>query len=180
MIRVFGVLCALRVLLLPHALCGQNYSTPVGMVTLGLPSGKESACQCRRCRRFSSVPGLGQSPGEGYGNSLQYSCWEIPWTEELGRLQSMGCQRVRHDWAHSHTHIYGDIHSCIHMHIYIYTCIFVYLLCNENHEFTLCLQFQFSTTKYILIFSLSVFINPFSCIERIGCCILICLLISSV
>ena len=22
--------------------------------------------------------------------------WEIPWTEELGRLQSMGLQRVRH------------------------------------------------------------------------------------
>ena len=23
--------------------------------------------------------------------------WEIPWTEEPGRLQSMGLQRVRHD-----------------------------------------------------------------------------------
>ena len=23
--------------------------------------------------------------------------WNIPWTEELGRLQSMGSQRVRHD-----------------------------------------------------------------------------------
>ena len=23
--------------------------------------------------------------------------WEIPWTEELGGLQSMGSQRVRHD-----------------------------------------------------------------------------------
>ena len=23
--------------------------------------------------------------------------WEIPWTEELGRLQSTGSQRVRHD-----------------------------------------------------------------------------------
>ena len=25
--------------------------------------------------------------------------WEIPWTEEPGRLQSMGSQRIRHDWA---------------------------------------------------------------------------------
>ena len=25
--------------------------------------------------------------------------WEIPWTEETGRLQSMGCQRVRHNLA---------------------------------------------------------------------------------
>ena len=27
--------------------------------------------------------------------------WQIPWTEELGRLQSMGSLRVRHDWATS-------------------------------------------------------------------------------
>ena len=25
--------------------------------------------------------------------------WRIPWTEEYGRLQSMGLQRVRHDWV---------------------------------------------------------------------------------
>ena len=25
--------------------------------------------------------------------------WRIPWTEESGRLQSTGWQRVRHDWA---------------------------------------------------------------------------------
>ena len=25
--------------------------------------------------------------------------WRIPWMEEPGRLQSMGLQRVRHDWA---------------------------------------------------------------------------------
>ena len=27
--------------------------------------------------------------------------WKIPWTEETGRLQSMGLQRVGHDWATS-------------------------------------------------------------------------------
>ena len=25
--------------------------------------------------------------------------WKIPWTEEPGRVQSMGSQRVGHDWA---------------------------------------------------------------------------------
>ena len=25
--------------------------------------------------------------------------WRIPWTEEAGGLQSMGLQRVKHDWA---------------------------------------------------------------------------------
>ena len=29
--------------------------------------------------------------------------WKIPWMEEPGRLQSMGSQRVRHDWATSLT-----------------------------------------------------------------------------
>ena len=29
--------------------------------------------------------------------------WKIPWIEELGRLQSMKSQRVRHDWACMHT-----------------------------------------------------------------------------
>ena len=30
------------------------------------------------------------------------SAWDIPHTEEPGRLQSMGSQRVRHDWAPIH------------------------------------------------------------------------------
>ena len=28
--------------------------------------------------------------------------WKIPWTEEPGGLQSIGSQRVRHDWARTH------------------------------------------------------------------------------
>ena len=34
--------------------------------------------------------------GEGNGTPLQYSCLEIPWMEEPGRLQSMGSLRVGH------------------------------------------------------------------------------------
>ena len=31
--------------------------------------------------------------------------WRIPWTEDVGRLQFMGSQRVRHALvAHTHTH----------------------------------------------------------------------------
>ena len=44
-----------------------------------------------------SIPGLGRYPGEGNGNPLQYYCWKIPGTEEPGRVQCMGSQRVRHD-----------------------------------------------------------------------------------
>ena len=31
--------------------------------------------------------------------------WRIPWTEEPGGLQSMGLQRVRHDWATNNRHL---------------------------------------------------------------------------
>ena len=40
-----------------------------------------------------SIPGSGRSPEEGNGNSLQYSSWENLWTDESGRLQSMGLQK---------------------------------------------------------------------------------------
>ena len=39
-------------------------------------------------------PRSGRSPGEGNGNPLQYSCLEIPWTEKLGGVQSMGSQEL--------------------------------------------------------------------------------------
>ena len=36
---------------------------------------------------------------KGMATHSSILAWRIPWTEELGRLQSMGSQRVRHDWA---------------------------------------------------------------------------------
>ena len=44
--------------------------------TQGFPGGsdgKEFAC---KTRELGSVPGSGRSPGEGNGNSIQYSCME--------------------------------------------------------------------------------------------------------
>ena len=32
--------------------------------------------------------------------------WKIPWTEEPDRLQSMGSQRVGHDWVTEHAPLY--------------------------------------------------------------------------
>ena len=32
--------------------------------------------------------------------------WEIPRTEEPGRLKSIGLQRARHNWAGTHTYIH--------------------------------------------------------------------------
>ena len=36
---------------------------------------------------------------ERNGNHFSILAWKVPWTEEPGRLQSMGSQRVRHDWV---------------------------------------------------------------------------------
>ena len=44
----------------------------------------------------SEIPSPNPFLGEGNGTLLQYSCLEN-WTEEPGRLQSMGPLRVRHD-----------------------------------------------------------------------------------
>ena len=48
-------------------------------------------------RNMGLIPGSGKSPGEGHGNPLQYSSWRIPWTEEPGKLQSIGLHSVGHD-----------------------------------------------------------------------------------
>jgi len=60
--------------------------------------GKASACNEGD---LSSIPGSGRSPGEGNGKPFQTLAWKIPWTEEPDRLQSIGSQRVRHDWTTS-------------------------------------------------------------------------------
>ena len=48
---------------------------------------------------------------EGMAAHCSILAWRIPWTEEPGRIQSMGSQRIRPDWsnllrtrAHTHTH----------------------------------------------------------------------------
>ena len=63
----------------------------------GLPGGsgsKESACNEEDT---GLIPGSGRFPGERNGNPLHYPCLGNPRTEEPGRLQSMGSQRVRQD-----------------------------------------------------------------------------------
>ena len=40
---------------------------------------------------------------EGMAAHSRILAWRIPWTEEPGGLQSMGSQRVRHDWVTKHS-----------------------------------------------------------------------------
>ena len=66
----------------------------------GFPGGsvvKNPLANAGETGDMDSITELKRVPREGHGNPLEYSCWEISWTEELGRLWSMGLQRVGHD-----------------------------------------------------------------------------------
>ena len=45
---------------------------------LGFPGSSEVKASARNAGDLGSIPGLGRCPGEGNGNSLQYSCLENP------------------------------------------------------------------------------------------------------
>ena len=64
---------------------------------LGLPwwlCGKESACNAGD---QGLIPNWGDPLEKKMATHSSILAWRIPWTEELGGLQSMGSQRVGHD-----------------------------------------------------------------------------------
>ena len=65
------------------------------------------------------------------------------WTGKPGVLQSMGSQRVRHNWATElntytwiHTSLYACAHLCMHMHVY--TCTHLYVHAHNILPPTMC------------------------------------------
>ena len=60
----------------------------------GGSDGKESACNAGD---LGSIPGWGISPGEGNGNSLQYSCLENSRDRGAWWATVCGVQRVGHN-----------------------------------------------------------------------------------
>ena len=77
---------------------GSLYTRPCGA------SGKELPCQCRRCKRRRFYPWVGRIPWRRAWQPTHISvlAWRIPLTEEPGRLQSIGAQRVGHNGASKH------------------------------------------------------------------------------
>ena len=49
----------------------------------------------------TGYPSMGQEDplGKGMATHSNILAWRIPWTEKPGRLQSIGSQRFRLDWA---------------------------------------------------------------------------------
>ena len=69
----------------------------IHMHIYGLPwwlSGIESTCQAGD---EGSIPGQEDSLEKEMAAHSSILAWEIPWTEQPGRLQSGGSQRVGHD-----------------------------------------------------------------------------------
>ena len=61
----------------------------------GDSDGKESTCSVGD---LSSIPGVGRSPGGGYGNPFQYSCLENPHGQwSLAGYSPWSCKRVGHE-----------------------------------------------------------------------------------
>ena len=65
-----------------------NTGFPGGAVVEDLPANAGDT------RLAGFIPGLGRPPGVGNATHSSILAWRIPWTEEPGRLQSMGSLRV--------------------------------------------------------------------------------------
>ena len=59
---------------------------------------------------------------KGMATHSSILAWKIPWAEKPGGLQSMGSQRVRHDWA-TNAFIYMCVCVCVCVCVYF---IYVY------------------------------------------------------
>ena len=63
-----------------------------GIRDLGGASGKEPACQLRRCKRHGFDPWIRKIPCRREWQPFSVLTWRIPQTEEPGRLRSLGSQ----------------------------------------------------------------------------------------
>ena len=76
---------------------------PVGLIwvlptpPLGFPGGSVVKNLPANAGDTGSIPGQEDPPEKEMTTHSSIFAWEIPWTEEPGRLQFMGLQRVRHN-----------------------------------------------------------------------------------
>ena len=69
-------------------------------------AGKESACHVGDSRDVGLIPGSGRSPGEGNGNTRQYSCLENPTDRGAwqGTVHGVAKNQTRlSNWTHIYT-----------------------------------------------------------------------------
>ena len=84
------------------------------VVCVSFPGGSDGKASAYNAGDPGSIPGLGRSPGEGSGNPLP----------EPDRLQSMGSQRVGHNWV--------TFRSLQYFIVYIYHIFFIHSAADEH------------------------------------------------
>ena len=74
-------------------------SQQVCAVPMGVPGGSDGKKKNLLATQETRVQSLGQEDPleQGMNTHSSILAWRIPWTEEPGRLQSMGSQKVRHN-----------------------------------------------------------------------------------
>ena len=78
-----------------HSICQQIWKTAVatGLEKVSFHSNRKG--NAKECSNYCTIALISMAP---HSSTL---AWKIPWTEEPGRLQSMGSLGVGHDWATS-------------------------------------------------------------------------------
>ena len=64
---------------------------------MDFPGGSDGKASIYNAGDPGSIPGSEDLLEKDMAVHSSTIAWKIPWTEEPGRLQSMGSQRVRHD-----------------------------------------------------------------------------------
>ena len=76
---------------------------------MGLPGGSDGNLPARQETQVRSL-GWEDPLEKGMAVHSSILAWRIPWTEEPSELQSIGSQRVGHNWA-TNTHTYTHTHT---------------------------------------------------------------------
>ena len=96
----------------------KSYLILIVVLFSGFPSGSAVKNLPANVGDVGLIPGLERSLEKEMATHANTFVWEIPWTEELGGLQSMGSQRVRHDLATEHEHMLFSSYKIITFHKY--------------------------------------------------------------
>ena len=97
---VYGVAQSRTRLKLPRS-SSSSSSSSSSINTLDFPGGSDGKVSATM--RETPVQSVGREDllEKQIATRSSILAWEIPWKEDPARLQSMGSQRVRHDWATS-------------------------------------------------------------------------------
>ena len=89
----------------------------------GFPDGPDRKESAHNEEDPGSIPGLGRSPGEANGKTLQHSCLGNPmdrgacWATVCGVIKSQ--TQLSNTHTHTHSGIYVCVYVCARVYIYI-------------------------------------------------------------